>query len=54
MFINSGFATFKNTDEGEVEIVGVGKNDATCEISDGDGMILSAQDLQQGNNMLEK
>ena len=42
----SGFATFKNEGEGEVEIVGVGKEEGSADLSGGSGMILSTQDLQ--------
>ena len=45
----SGFATFKNTEDGEVEIVGVGKDD-NCSMAAAEGMILSAQDLHHGNH----
>ena len=41
----SGFATFKNTEEGEVKIVGVGGNVDACDMSTGSNMLLSTQDL---------
>lgn len=46
----SGFATFKNEGEGEVEIVGVAKEEgsAAADLSGGSGMILSTQELQNG------
>ena len=44
--IFSGFATFKNEGEGEVEIVGVGKEEGSADLSGGSGMILSTQELQ--------
>ena len=41
----SGFATFKNTEEGEVKIVGVGGNVDACDMSTGSNMLLISQDL---------
>ena len=46
MIFSSGFATFKNKGEGEVEIVGVGKEESSADLSGGIGMILSTQELQ--------
>ena len=54
MIFFSGFATFKNKGEGEVEIVGVGKEVSSADLSGGSGMILSTQELQNCKKNLNK
>ena len=44
--ISSGFATFKNIDEGKVEIVGIGAQEEDQGILTAEQLILSAESLQ--------